>query len=321
MHAPIESAFIPIPGSVLSIPFELLDSLSRAIREWNAQATVRQAEVGGALTLRELDGMHFATGAAVLPGPAGEAAWRLVRGTSLPPAPFGIFRTNTRQSASLSAEDLQLCARVRPAVFCLIRPFATRPHECSVFAPDRYHPESAPNAEFLMDRAVFGGGAVAVADHARVPQTTAPLAGPVGRRHGKLQDNSSKKWLLLTLFCVAFGSAGGYAVRRLLPAGFSFATEPGFAPIGSRLRFTATADGKLVTLKWDSASAVAERSTGGSLWISDAGNVTTRDLTLAQIRTGLFVYPAVGDHLVFRLAIRSDREQVTESLNVNAVAP
>jgi hypothetical protein len=175
MHAPIESASIPLPGSVLSLPFELMDSLSEAIRNWNAHATVRQAEVGGVLALRELDSTLFATGASLLPGPAGQAAWRLGSGARLPPAPFGFFRTNTRQSAVLSAEDLQLCARLRPAVFCLIRPFATRPHECSVFAPDRYHPESAANVEFSMDRALLGGSVAAFcAREAVIPSGGSP---------------------------------------------------------------------------------------------------------------------------------------------------
>ncbi len=322
-----DSARIAVPGANLTIsfPFSLIDSLNAAIAEFARRSQIRHAEMGGVLRIERQQDTLYIHDATAIAGRAGQASWTLdaAEADALHDPAMGFFRTHTRKALSLSRDDLELCDRHSPALFCLIRPFTTRPNQCAIFFEERFDPETTPNVEFALDRAALGGSQQAelsaplsVARRIAVPQPAPqPVAPPPPR------DNTARNWMLLMAGAVGLGAGGGLWLHRQIPAGAGFGTQQQTLRSGSRLAFAATPEGSLVTLKWDTNSPVVMRATGATLWISDEGNPTTHDLTEAQIHTGLFVLPAKGQHLLLRLTVRSDREQVAESLAVDLPAP
>ncbi|MDP8982507.1 MAG: hypothetical protein M3O35_18170 [Acidobacteriota bacterium] len=332
-----------VPGKSVSIhlSLEVVDRLLQDSMRGFGSVPKRGAEVGGVLlgSLESAEGprvrvddyelvpIEYKRGPSYLLSEADTEAFtevmtRLRSHTEL--TPVGFFRSQTRDAAGLSPEDLDLLARFLPApetVVLLIKPYATRVSTAGFYFQEngRYQ-DGAPLVEFPLRRrelAPDDPGSAPEREEPRVPRAGAPrrsnadAAPPEVRTIVPYPDVQPPRprwiWFPLSFIFLLLGVLLGFlAASTMRPT-----TSPG-DPYS--LVLNADKSGDNLHIKWDRQAPAIRTAQKGILSIEDGAFSKTVDLDASQLQTGSVVYHHNSNRVRFRLEVfPRDRNSLSET--------
>ena len=243
--------------------------------------------------------------------------------------PVGFFRSQTRDAAGLTPEDLELLARFLPQpenVVLLIKPYATRVSTAGFyFQENGKYQDGPPLIEFPLRRKELSPddpGPPPERDEPRAsrpfqsrpadPESPPSEAGSVAPaplvRHADLQPPRPRwVWVPLSfiflLLGVLLGILADSAMRPATPGGDPYS-----------LSLQAAKSGDNLNIKWDRQAPAIRTAQKGVLNIEDGAYSKTVDLDPGQLQTGSVVYHHNSNHVRFRLEVYpKDRDSLTET--------
>ncbi len=318
----------------MHLSFEVLDRISLEVLRGFGAVPKRGAEVGGVLLGRTsgadvIVDSHESVSCDYLFGPSyqlaekdlnrfQDAVKRAADGGPL--IPVGYYRSDTRESLTLSGEDHQLLDRFFPAqaaLALLIRPYATKVSRAGFFvrAEDGF-PGETP-MEFAFSRQILGGGsrgrtperatrltmAATQAIAAPPPPPTAIRAEPVETIEAPIVETELPRttgtrrdvWAAALTLAVALGWGAGYFVAR--------ETAPPPDPSAYRLGLASERDGTQLRVSWDPSVTAMRTAVRGELRVGQDGATKTVPLGLEELLMGESVYPQGGGAVRFELRV------------------
>ena len=362
------SYLFEVPGKNASIyiSLDVVDRLQQDVMRGFGAVPKRGAEVGGILLGSasqrdrlvvdiedyEMAVIEYKRGPSFLLSPADLASFEtaLERLRNLPEAdlvPVGFFRSNTRDSIGLVADDLEFLQRFFPdaaAVVLMIKPYATRVGTATVlFREDGKFPVGAPVVEFPFRRKDLAPGDhtvstrsrpdqpdPALADspalaskHLRLPrengQDLAPAAlaaSEVAESSGSAPEQRKKArrgwvWVPLSFIFLLLGVLLGFqAALTMRPQATSGNSDP------FNLQLNISKEGDNLNVRWDRQAPGIRAATKGVLVIVDGAYNKTVELDANQLQTGSVVYRYNSGEVRFRLEVYPrDRDTLIESVN------
>ena len=238
-------------------------------------------------------------------------------------APVGFFRSQTRDAAGLTAEDLELLARFLPqpeTVVLLIKPYATRVSTAGFYFQEngRYQ-DGPPLVEFPLRRRELAPDDPGSAPNREEPRGARPSPPPRGADSERSATSplvlpaeaqpSRPRWIwfplsfIFLLLGVLLGFLAASAVRPTTPGGDPFS-----------LSLHADRSGDNLHIQWDRQAPAIRTARKGVLSIEDGAYSKTVDLDQTQLQTGSVVYHHNSNHVRFRLEVfAKERDSLTET--------
>jgi len=329
-----------VPGKSVSIhlSLEVVDRLLQDSMRGFGAVPKRGAEVGGVLlgSVESTDGprvrvedyelvpIEYKRGPSYLLSDTdletfAEVMERLRSRTEL--VPVGFFRSQTRDAAGLTTEDLELLARFLPApeaIVLLIKPYATRVSTAGFYFQEngRYQ-DGPPLVEFPLrrrDLAPDDPGAAPDREEPRVarpfPPTRRSDSGPSPPLVVPAEVQPPRPrwiWFPLSFIFLLLGVLLGFqAASTMRP------NAPGGDPYS--LSLNAEKSGDNLHIKWDRQAPAIRTALKGVLSIEDGAFSKTVDLDPGQLQTGSVVYHHNSTHVRFRLEVYpKDRDSLAET--------
>jgi hypothetical protein len=243
-------------------------------------------------------------------------------------APVGFFRSQTRDAAGLTPEDLELLARFLPqpeTVVLLIKPYATRVSTAGFyFQENGQYQDGPPLIEFPLrrkDLAPDDPGPTPDREEPRVsrphpsrrydPESPPPEAGQVTAAPPISYEVHPPRprwiWFPLSFIFLLLGVLLGFqAASTVRP------TVPGGDPYS--LSLNADKSGDNLHIKWDRQAPAIRTAQKGVLSIEDGAYSKTVDLDSSQLQTGSVVYHHNSNHVRFRLEVYAkERDSLAET--------
>jgi hypothetical protein len=247
-------------------------------------------------------------------------------------APVGFFRSQTRDAAGLTPEDLELLDRFLPqpeTVVLLIKPYATRVSTAGFyFQEDGRYQDGPPLVEFPLRRRDLAPDDPGPAPEREEPRVSRPFpphradsepsdsalsdagsatATPLVRDAGQQTPRPRWIWFPLSFIFLLLGVLLGFqaasTMRPTTPAGDPYS-----------LSLTAEKSGDNLHIKWDRQAPAIRTALKGVLGIEDGAYSKTVDLDPSQLQTGSVVYHHNSNHVRFRLEVfAKDRDSLTET--------
>lgn len=367
------SYLFAVPGRDVSIylSLDVIDRLLQDVMRGFGAVPKRGAEIGGILLGSssheahrlvvsvdeyEMVPIEYQRGPSYLFSPADRAVFeetlaRLSVAAAPGPVPVGFFRSNTRDSVGLQAEDLELLDYWFPSpndVVLMIRPFATRVSTATFLVRDNgKFPEGAPELEFPFRRKDVApegdpGPTVRRSPDARITAAPAaprrtrpeisvvPVEPSISEEPGRIGNHDFDR-------APKHSAARGYPPPKgrgpwvWVPLSFIFLllgvllgyqaalTMRPTAASGSadpyNLALTVSKEGEDLNVRWDRQAPAIRAARRGVLVIVDGSYNKTVELDPNQLQTGSVVYRFSSGEVRFRLEVYpSDRDVLTESV-------
>ena len=258
----------------------------------------------------------------------------------------GYFRSNTRESASPSAEDTELMDHCFPGpsnVMLLVKPYATKASRAGFFFreggefqqttplefPFRRREllgEAAPERRPLMERRRRGEPGRTPPRPRQEPEPVAESepSPPADREDADyayaatLPPRSKlgeRMWFPLSFIFLLLGVALGFWARgssgMLGAASREFTGSPDYS-----LALAANRSGDSLTVQWDGDSPIIRNADRGVLEIHDGGYSKTVELDVAQLRSGKLAFQNASAEVSFHLTVYlNSRLSVSETLD------
>ena len=224
--------------------------------------------------------------------------------SSRPVYAVGLFRSQTREGFSLSAEDIQLMDRYLPSatnVVLLVKPFGTKVSTGGFFFRENSAFQSSSPLEFPFRRREVGGEEAPPRrpmierrpppDRSIPPPAATPTVTPPPP---KSRLRSGWVWIPLSFVFLLLGVLLGFqAALTMNPAGgqdFSLGLS------------VLKADDNL-SVKWNPQAAAIHNSQHGVLEIEDGTYTKSLDLDTAQLQNGSILYRNASRTVRFRLIV------------------
>jgi hypothetical protein len=243
--------------------------------------------------------------------------------------PVGFFRSQTRDAAGLTAEDLEVLAHFLPQpenVVLLIKPYATRVSTAGFYFQEngRYQ-DGPPLVEFPLRRrelAPDDPGSAPEREEPRGARTIPPRRSEPESLPSDARDAATSPlalpaevqpprprwiWFPLSFIFLLLGVLLGFqAASTMRP------TAPGGDPFSLSLH--ADRSGDNLHIQWDRQAPAVRTAQKGVLTIEDGAYSKTVDLDQSQLQTGSVVYHYNSDHVRFRLEVfAKERDSLAET--------
>lgn len=253
--------------------------------------------------------------------------------------PIGFFRSHTRDSVGLGAEDLDLLSKYFPepeSVALIIRPFATKPSVAGFYCKENGRfPDGAPLLEFPFRRKDLAPeeaeaqpslepsrsgadvGAEESSQPRRWPIQQVVKGGAEDQREQPARESEEKTasrrgwfWAPLSFIFLAVGLALGFYA--------AFAVRPG-GILGNpfNVSLTVARSGSDLQVTWNRQAMAIKAAEKGILTIEDGTYTKPTNLAAGELQSGsVVIYRPVTKHVRFRLDLfLKDRDTLSESVD------